>query len=108
RRNDLAAGALLTVLLIKPTYVAPFLVLLLVQRRFRAIVGFAGRAAVLAIGPLVVFGPAIVGRYASALHLASEFKMIGYDSTANQAVFGWLQMLGAPRTSVLIEAAIMG
>ncbi len=58
-QRDGWAGALLALALIKPPYVLPFLLLLLVQGRWRALASFCAAGAALALLPMAVLGPSI-------------------------------------------------
>src|SRR5579875_1984287 len=56
RGRDEIAGLALAVALVKPPYVLPFLLVLLLRRRFRALAAFAAAAGILALLPLPLLG----------------------------------------------------
>ena len=98
------AGALLALALIKPPYVLPFLLLLLVQARWRALAGFAATAVALAVLPMAVLGPSINQGYLQLLRQAAGWHTTtgGFSAQANQNLAGFFQLLcAAPVATVL-------
>lgn len=103
-QRDGWAGALLALALIKPPYVLPFLLLLLVQGRWRALASFCAAGAALALLLMAVLGPSINQGYLQVLRQAAGWHTTtgGFSPQANQNLAGFFQLLcAAPVATVL-------
>lgn len=88
RRWDVLAGVLFAVGMLKPTYVLPCLVVLLVRRRWPALLSFLGASAVLSLVPILFTSPTINTAYTETLRRAMGWTtQFGYgpDKTASLA-----------------------
>jgi len=101
------AGALLALALIKPPYVLPFLLLLLVQGRWRALASFCATAAALAVLPMAVLGPSINQNYLHLLRQAAGWHTTtgGFSPQANQNLAGFFQLLFAAPVATILQWA---
>jgi hypothetical protein len=91
--RDGLAGVALAASLVKPQYVLPWLLVLVLYRRWRALAWFAGSAIVLVAISLLAFGPGIVTAYAESVVQAAGYRnqFGGFDNLANRglgALFG--------------------
>lgn len=93
--RDDVAGVALAFTLIKPPYCIPFLVLLLVQRRWRALISFGLVSAALATLPLFVLGPSVDSGYVHLLLQATQWHTTagGFSPTANHNLSGFTHLL---------------
>jgi len=101
------AGALLALALIKPPYVLPFLLLLLVQGRWRALASFCAAGAALAVFPMAVLGPSINQNYLQMLRQAAGWHTTtgGFSAQANQNLAGFFQLLFAAPVATMLQWA---
>lgn len=94
RRLDLLAGALLAVAMLKPTYVLPCVLVLLVRGRFRAILAFVAASLALAVAPIAVAGPHINTGYLQTLRRAAGWTtQFGYGPEKTASLAGPLRDL---------------
>lgn len=117
RRHELA-GAALALALIKPPYVVPFLIIFIVQRRWRTIAAFGATGVGLLLLPIPVLGLSINRVYADLLIAVNQWQGKGgavvyhhvtiaaatYDPHVNQGIYGFSQLLlasGPARLSAL-------
>jgi hypothetical protein len=87
-RRDVLAGALLGVAMLKPTYVLPCLIVLLVRGRLRALASFIGTTVLLAVAPMPLFGARTDFDYLDMLRQATSWTtQYGYgpENTASLA-----------------------
>jgi len=93
--RDFLAGSLLALTLFKPQYALPFLLLLFVLNRRRALVGFVGGAVILAVAPLPILGPAADLQYLHALLAATHYgpHVGGFAPRWNDSFAGFAQLL---------------
>ena len=87
RRSDAAAGALLALLLMKPQLLLLPLVILVVDKRFVALRGFAVAAAALGLCSLLVAG--LSGSFAYVRLMADATGWHNQNGIAIYAMFGW-------------------
>lgn len=111
-RDDLA-GIALAASLIKPQYAIPWLLVLLLRRRWTALLWFAGSGLLLLVLSVVAFGPGVIPTYAHSLTQAAGYthQFGGFDDIANRgfsAFFGLLlpTSLARPATLVADAAAV--
>jgi Glycosyltransferase family 87 len=74
--HDLRAGLWAGVLLIKPQYAIPLVVVLTIKRRWSALAGVAVIGMLLALSSLALVGGESVGEYVSALRSVSGFRAV--------------------------------
>lgn len=92
--RDLTAGLALSVMLIKPPYLLPLLLVLVVQRRWRVLSGFVVAATALALAPLPVLGFRSDQHYVQALLRASRWHSGGgFTSATNHNLAGFTHLL---------------
>jgi hypothetical protein len=92
--HERTVGVCVAFALVKPPYVAPFLLVLLLQRRWRALGAFAITAVVLALVPLAVLGPSTAVDYLLTLVRASAWHtQFGYGPQWNHSLAGFDQLL---------------
>lgn len=103
--REVLSGGLLAIALIKPPYVIPFLFLLLVQRRWRALAGFSAVAAALALVPMAFLGTAINQQYIHLLRVATGWHTTsgGFSPRANQDFAGFFHLLLAPSLATALQ-----
>ncbi len=101
------AGALLALALIKPPYVLPFLLLLLMQGRWRALASFCAAAAALAVLPMAILGASINQDYLHLLRQAAGWHTTtgGFSPQANQNLAGFFQLLFAAPVATILQWA---
>lgn len=111
RGREEIAGFALALALVKPPYVLPFLLVLLVRRRFRALAAFAAGAAILALIPLPVLGSSADLAYAHLLMSGSHWQSDGFSAAWNMNFYGFTRLLipwlAAPLTT-LFDLATLG
>ena len=113
RGRDAAGGAVLSLVILKPYFAVPFLIVLLLRRRWTAVGGFLAAAGVLLALPLPISGPQMAGAYlhslVQALHWRNEVG--GYTPQANQGIAGFTALLlPSPLSSAvmyLLDAACL-
>lgn len=107
RRWDIAAGVLLAGATLKPTYILPCLVVLLVRARWRAVLSFALTLAVFIAASAALFGPSIAGAYLSTLIRATGWTtQFGYAPDQTASFAGPLRLV-LPGPAGLIVLAIL-
>lgn len=93
-KRDGLCGCLLALALVKPPLVIAFLVVLLVRRRWRAIVTFTGTGVTLLAIPALVFGSGTLSGYAGMLRQATTWRQqFGYGPALNHSFAGFSQLL---------------
>ncbi len=119
--RPLLAGAALAAVCVKPTYVAPILLVLLLRRQWRAVASFAASGLLLLLAPMVVFGPRIYKSYLQLLAVVSAWQgrstrlplwyhhlaisPATYGSQWNQSVAGFVdRLLPNPESTILYAA----
>jgi alpha-1,2-mannosyltransferase len=109
--HDRVAGAALAVALIKPIYVVPLLLVLLLHRRWHTLVSFAATAIGLLLLPMLVLGTGSVGSYVSTLREASGWhtEAGGFAPASNQNYWGFTHLLlqGGPATAVQVGMSVI-
>jgi len=91
---DELAGVAVAFALIKPPYALPFLVVLLAQRRWRALLTFTAAALCLASLSALVLGPDSLLAYARTMLRATSFHgQFGYTPQLNHSFAGLTQLL---------------
>lgn len=105
--NAIVGGALLSAALIKPTYVAPILLVLALQQRWRVLAGFAGGTVVLATVPVVLLGPSTSWSYVRLLHAATGWseQIGGFAPIWNHSIVGFSELLLPSRLAQVVPAA---
>lgn len=94
-----AAGVALGLALIKPPFVLPILLVLVLERRQRALIAFGATALALAVAPLPVLGSAADISYLQVLRLASGWTdQFGYAPQLSISLSGLAGAL-LPRTA---------
>jgi Glycosyltransferase family 87 len=93
--RDELAGLFLGLALLKPPYVLPFLVLLLVQRRWRTLSAFAITAVTLALIPMLFLGAKTDIDYLSLLRQAAGWHTTsgGFSPRANENLWGFFHLI---------------
>jgi hypothetical protein len=106
--RDELGGAALAVLLIKPPYCLPFLLLLLAQRRWRGLLSFGGVGIFLALAPSAVLGPGSDLGYARLLLAAARWHTAagGFSPVVNHNLSGLTQLL-LPRAPALAAQLVL-
>ncbi len=96
--HQFVAGVALSLVLIKPPYIIPLLLVLAVRRQWGALAAFLTSAAVYAFAAFMVVGSAGVGGY-----LSTTFQAMGWQSQIggfapkwNQSFEGFTQLLLSP------------
>jgi len=108
--RDIPAGACLALTLIKPQFALPLLLVLITQRRWKALSAFAGSAAAIAALSLVLVGP---GGLADWLHVLLTSGGWGVNrGFAPQANFGLPSLIGrldghGPLVEVLSAVSVL-
>lgn len=99
------AGAFLALALIKPPYVLPFLILLLVQGRWRALASFCAAGSALAVLPMAILGTSINQGYLHLLRQAAGWHTAtgGFSPQANQNLAGFFQLLFAAPVATILQ-----
>lgn len=106
RRWDVAAGCLLAVAMLKPTYVLPCLVVLVVLMRWRAVLAFLGSAVVLFLAPMPLLGAGINRSYVDTLLRATGWtSQFGYGSDKTASLAGPLRLILPAHIATVVEAA---
>lgn len=97
------AGAALAVALVKPPYVVPFLLVLLVRRRWRALLAFAAVAGLLTAVPTMLIGLSSDRAYLQTLVRATGWhNQFGYGAQWNQSLSGFTELLIPGRAATLV------
>jgi hypothetical protein len=106
--RDMLGGALLGLVLLKPPYVLPFLVLLLVQRRWRALGAFVAAAGVLALIPIPVLGVSTDLQYLHLLREAAGWHTSsgGFSPQANENLWGFFRLLLPASVATMAQVAV--
>lgn len=94
--RETQVGAVIAFLLIKPPYLVPFLILLLAQRRWRALAASVLVASALLGIPVILFGPSILPSYGHMSVQAAGWhdnSVSGFDAPSNRAYLGFVQLL---------------
>lgn len=112
-RHMSLAGVLLSLTLIKPQYVLPILLVLLVRRQWNALVAFVVASTTLVLVPALVLGPSITWGYIRMLHGATTWQhQFGYQADLNQGLPGFTQLLFSPEIAtpvvILISLITLG
>lgn len=107
-RRDTVAGVALAFALIKPQYVIPFVVILLVQRRWPAVAGFAGTALCLMVAPLPVLGLSTNHGYVQTMLAATHWRnqVNGFEPIWNRSFAGAMQLVLSPPQSTVATMAL--
>jgi hypothetical protein len=102
------AGACLGLCLIKPQYVLPFLLVVVVQRKWRAVAWFGCVAALLFLLPLPVLGISADGNYMSTLLRAIHWgeNVGGFTPLVNRSLGGFVQLL-LPQAPALWVSSVL-
>lgn len=110
QERDVLAGAALACAVLKPPYVLPFLLVFLLQRRWRLLASFSLCALCLAAAPVAILGPSINQAYIHTLRESTAWIMhsrfIGYSPQGNQSIAGFTQLLLPSSVSTLATAAL--
>ncbi|HZU14474.1 MAG TPA: glycosyltransferase family 87 protein [Chloroflexota bacterium] len=108
RGQDLRAGLALGILFIAPEYVVPFGLLLLLQRRWRALGGMAAIAAFVLLIPSLALRPGIYGSYARALQAATHYSAAvgGFNPIVNWSIAGVVQSFWPSHSINLADVAL--
>lgn len=101
--RDQVAGALIGLVAVKPQFVVPLVLLLLLQRRWRGVCAFAGTYVVLLLAPLPVLGPSADFRYVHTLVQAASWgaNVGGFAPIWNRSFAGFTQLLMAKPGSTI-------
>lgn len=117
--RDTLCGAVLALAIIKPPYVLPFLIALLVRKRWRAVAAFGVTSAVLLLAPLPIMGASInqtylrtlldvtrwQGRTAAVAYHHVLVAPATYAATWNHSFAGFAQLaLSAPMSTMATMA----
>jgi hypothetical protein len=106
-----AAGVALALALVKPPYVLPFLVVLLVCRQWKPLSSFVVAAAALVVAPSIALGFSVNSGYADTMRKASGWRtqLGGWEPKWNHSLEGFFSLLtAAPVSTVLTYAADAG
>jgi hypothetical protein len=98
------AGMMLAFALVKPPYAVPFLLVFLMQRRWRAVVVFGATSLLLLALPIPVLGPGATRGYLHTLVSASSWRtqIGGFEAQFNHSFAGFAQLLlTGPEATVL-------
>lgn len=103
RGHPVLAGLALSVGLVKPPYVVPFLLVLLVRRQWPALAAFVGFAAILVLVPTVLLGWGADTGYVDTMVKAAAWRnQLGFAPEFNHSFEGFARLiLGAPVSTVL-------
>lgn len=105
--HDRVAGVALALALLKPTYMLPFLLLLVLRRRWQALAAFSVAATCLLALPIPIAG---FGVNASYLHILSQATSwhghFGFDVQRNQTLAGLSQLLAPGPGSRLLTGVL--
>ena len=92
--RDELAGGVLALVLIKPPYVIPILLVFAVRRRWRALGAFLIVALVIAVAPLLIGGSSLTAGYVQTLFKATQWKnQFGYGPQWNHSLRGFAELL---------------
>lgn len=111
--HDGRAGILLALTLIKPQFALPFLLVLLIGQRWRALMSFLAGALAIALVPIPVLGPASLTQYVHALQQATTWgaNVGGFQPSVNRSFAGFTSLLmpHGPATvlALLLDAAAL-
>lgn len=112
-RGDLLAGCALGLALVKPPLVVPFLLTLILRRRWRALGGFAMTVTILVVVPTLLLGIPVTDGYGRTLLRATAWHdQFGYGPVWNHSLAGFAQLLlpgpaWPPATAGLILGALV-
>ncbi|HLJ69135.1 MAG TPA: glycosyltransferase family 87 protein [Chloroflexota bacterium] len=109
-RNGLA-GALLSLLIIKPAYLVPILLVLVLHGRWRTIVGCAAGAAALMLSGVPFTGWSAIRGFAGTLRQAGSWttQIGGFEPKWNDSMAGWAQLaLPVGVSGAVTAAAVAG
>jgi Glycosyltransferase family 87 len=106
--RDVAAGCVLACALIKPTYVLPVLAVLVIHRRWRAVVSFGATALALLALPVLFLGSSINAGYGNTLLQASGWRkqIGGFEAQWNHSFAGFAQLL-LPARAATVAAGLL-
>jgi hypothetical protein len=106
--RQVLCGAALALMLIKPQFVLPFLLVLAVRGQWRAVSTFAVAASALVVTPLLILGPGAPGEYVHALMQATHWgsEVGGFAPADNRSVAGLLRLLLPATFSMPISIVI--
>jgi alpha-1,2-mannosyltransferase len=106
-RQPALAGAALALALVKPPYVLPFLVVLLVSRQWKAMASFAVVAAALFAIPSAALGLSVNSGYADTMRKASGWRtqLGGWEPKWNHSLEGFFSLLVATPVSTILTYA---
>lgn len=106
-RDTLASGAL-AIAMIKPQYVLPFLLLLLIQRRWRALASFAVASLLLLALPAAILGLSVDAQYLDTLRHAAGWgsNMGGFAPVWNRSFAGFAQLLLPQPASTVVTGVL--
>lgn len=103
------AGTLLSLALVKPQYVAPILLVLIVRRHWACLAAIATSALIVLAGSALILGPGSETGYLRVLRDAAGWRgQFGYSASLNQSVYGFLQLLIRPSIALPLTAIIAG
>jgi Glycosyltransferase family 87 len=103
--RDVLAGALLAGLLLKPPYLAAFLVLFVVMRRWRVLASLAGTGLIVSASTIPFFGLSMDRAYIRTLIQAAGWHtQYGYGPVLNQSVSGLAGLLLSARAATAVWA----
>lgn len=107
RERPLLAGSALALVLVKPPYALPFLLVLLARRQGRALLAFVAVAGALVALPTLVFGTGVDAGYIATLQKALGWKtQFGYAPVLNHSVAGFVGLLGGGAAATGLVVAI--
>jgi len=105
--HDAAAGAALGLVLIKPPYVLPLLLVLVLRTRWKALIAFAATTTFLIAIPAVLLSRNILGAYLHTLTRAMAWReQFGYGPTLNHSLAGFTQLLLHPAPAAAAQWAL--
>jgi hypothetical protein len=112
-RYPMLAGIALALALVKPPYVLPFLVVLLVSRRWKPLSTFVVAAAALVVAPSIALGLSVNSGYADTMRKASGWitQLGGWQPKWNHSLEGFFSLLAATPVSTILtytaDAAVL-
>lgn len=101
--RDAPAGAVLAFVIVKAPYILPFLLLIVVQRRWRALAACTGTSLCLLTLPMAVLGTSIDAGYIHSLTQATAWRtqIGGYEPQFNHSFAGFTQLFLPPPWSLM-------